>query len=275
MWCQSASSKATAKIYIIECKNWSGKLIKRNDKWVQLKRYGEEKEHNDVLKHNIMKKNVVLSALRNIGISILDTDCVQKVIFMNSGLKIDNAEIYNHPDIITREKLDEYLNNQKSQLDSHQRFFDSVISLILDNESSAKVIDGLFSRLGGKDHKKVVSFVNELPTWDTIKLYGTKILSGDIVRDNIYQSAYRVPFDKIKKIKVKIIRSENLLLANSLLKIGRPIGLNLYGSNGRILLKTKANPDGFVQFLLAGEGAEPISIPVLEIDEIIKGKNIP
>lgn len=260
------------KLYVIECKNWSGRLVKRNDKWIQIKE-SEEKEHNDVLIHNVMKKNLLLSSLRGIGINIMDTDCIQKVIFMNSRLSIESPEIYNNPDVVTPDKLNDYLNNQKTQLEPHQKMFASIISLILDSESSSKIIDGLFSRLGGKDHTKIVQFINELPTWDKIKLFGTKILSGDIIRDNIYSSAYKVPFEKIKKIKIRIVRSEGLFLVKSILKLGRPIGLDLYDSSGRILLKTKANPEGVFKFIPAGN-PDFIEVPILEVDEIIYGKHI-
>jgi len=260
------------KLYVIECKNWSVRLVKRNDKWIQIKEF-EEKEHNDVLIHNVMKKNLLLSSLRGIGIDIMDTDCIQKVIFMNSRLIIESSEIYNNPDVVTPDRLNDYLNNQKTQLEPHQKMFASIISLILDSESSSKIIDGLFSRLGGKDHIKIVQFINEIPTWDKIKLFGTKILSGDIIRDNIYSSAYKVPFEKIKKIKIRILRSEGLFLAKSLLKLGRPIGLDLYDSSGRILLKTKANPEGVIKFIPAGN-PDFIEVPILEVDEIIYGKYI-
>ena len=262
------------KLYVLECKNWSGRLVIRNGSWVQEKTTQEgvrETVHSDVLRHNTMKRDLLVATLKEEGIDVSAQDCVQKVIFMNRNLKIEDHEISEHPDVVTPDRLDAYLDSEDSSMEPYQRLFASIMSLLLDSESSGKLIDGIFSRIGGKDHERLLSFLRELPTWDRIHLYGTRVLVGDIIHNTIYQSAYKVPFEKIRKIKVRIARKSGVFLAKSLLRIGRPIGLDLFDQKGRCLLKTRGNPEGVISFIPAGK-PNPVEVPLLMIEEIHLGK---
>ena len=114
-----------------------------------------------------------------------------------------------------------------------------------------------------------------MPTWDKVILYGAKIISGDIIKGNgsIFKSAYKIPFNETKKIKIKLIRSKGLFLVKSLLNIGRPIGLNLYGNNGKFLVATEGNVDTSLRIIPAGT-PNYIDIPIFEINEIVYGKHV-
>ncbi len=265
------------KLYTLECKNWGGHLKKEGDKWVQYKRQPDRSyrtiEHDDVVLKNDSKLDVLLNFLRSNGISIARGDCSQKVILMNNNLAIDSEEIYNHPDVIPPDRLNSYLGRQETRLKPYERFFSSIISILLDDESSGKIIDGLFKKLGGKSHKELVKAVSQLPTWDKIKLYGTKILSGDVRRsdNNIFKSSYGIPFQKIKRIRVRITRSKGVFLVKSLLSIGRPIALDLYDFQGNYIKGIEGHPDGVVKFQPAGQ-RESIDIPIFQIEEILYGK---
>jgi len=264
------------KLYILECKNWSGRLQKKGDKWIQYKRNSDKYiEHDDVVLKNEEKKNILIQYLNDKGIDVNSSDCVQKIILMNKNLAIDSKEIYSSPHVIPPDRLDSYLSRQKNRFSLSQKFFASVINLLLDEESSSKIIGGLFKRLGGHTHKQLIQEIKVLQTWDKVVLYGTKILSGDIYKSdkNIFKVVYKVPFKETKKIKVRIIRNKVLYLAKSIMAIGRPIGLDLYNYKGKLIYKTEANPNGVVRFRPAGSPEEEeIYISIFEIEEIIYGK---
>jgi len=105
------------KLYVLECKNWSGRLTKRGNKWVQIKnrknhQYSEI-EHDDVVFKNNEKLKALLRYLNSKGLNINFSDCVQKTILMNKNLAIDSKEIYNSKAVIPPDKLDIYLGKQK------------------------------------------------------------------------------------------------------------------------------------------------------------------
>lgn len=237
------------KLYVLECKNWSGRLTKRGDKWIQIKnrknKQYSEIEHDDVVLKNNEKLKALLRYLNSKGLDVKFSDCAQKTILMNKNLAIDSEEIYNSNAVIPPDKLDTYLGKQKNSLAPHQRFFASIINIILDEESSGKVIDGLFKRIGGHQHKQLIHEINTLPTWDKVVLYGTKVLSGDVIKSdkNIFKSAYKVPFDRTQKIKIRILRSKSLFLVKSVLNIGRPIGLD-FGRNFLMLIFSPLQTEG-------------------------------
>lgn len=265
------------QLYVLECKNWGGVLTKEDDKWVQRKMARDNSNkiivHDNVVDKNEAKKRSLLNYIENMGIRIANKNCTQKVIFMNKNLRIDSKEIYSNESVITPDRLDSYLNKQENRLKFHERFFSSIINILLDDESSAKVVDGLFERIGGKDFNKLVYAISSLPTWDKVILYGTKIISGDIRKsdNSIFRTNYGIPFKDIKKIKIKIVRSKGLSLIKSILAIGRPISLELYGASQKIIKTTDGNPDGFVRIQPAGS-QECIDLPIFQIEEIIYGK---
>ncbi|HZG54413.1 MAG TPA: nuclease-related domain-containing protein [Pyrinomonadaceae bacterium] len=150
----------TAKrLYVIECKNWSGTLSATNAGWLQRshsRHNGGEKLHEDILALNSMKTRLLIEYLGAWGLSVDPADVCQKIIFMNPRLQILSPEIRTHPDIITPERLDEYLSSENNRLRSHEKFLSSVIGVLLDEETKGKVLDGLsISRVGREGHGAV------------------------------------------------------------------------------------------------------------------------
>lgn len=264
-------------LYLLECKNWGGRLKKINGSWVQYKRNKDGSirtiTHDDVAEKNEEKRKVLLNYLLSQGINIASKNCVQRIILMNKNLVIDSPEIYNDSRVIPPDQLDKYLSKQETRLKMHERFFASVIKLLLDKEVSQKIIGGLFDILGKKDFRRLIDVISALPTWDKVVLHGTKIISGDVRKSDrhIFKSAYKIPFDKIKKIKIRFVRSKGLFLAKSLLNIGKPIALDLYDVNGNLIQSTEGHPDGIIRIQPAGS-PECIDIPIFQAEEIIYGK---
>ena len=143
---------------------------------------------------------------------------------MNRNLKIQNPEISGDETMITPDRLYQYLNQQDNRRKPHEILFSAIINLLLDDESATMISDVFFPRVGGKDHDRMIRIIENFPTWDKIVLYGTKILSGDIIegKSNYFKNSADIPFNKVKSIRVKIIRSSPLLFIKAILCIGRP-----------------------------------------------------
>jgi Nuclease-related domain len=268
----------TAKnLYVIECKNWAGTLEIKGRQWVQTNSRGKVTAHEDVLDLNAFKMRLLVDYLHDQGIWVQKHQVCQKLIFMNSNLEITDSTISKNPDVVTPNLLQEYLGQQNNKLKPHEKLFASVIGLLLDEELKGKVLDGLsIERVGGEHHERLIQEISTLATWDKIFLHGTKILSGDIInRDisNIYRYPQRVPINQAKEVQVSFVKSKWLGLAKAFLKFGRPIGLDLYDSQGKLIAKTNGNPVGILRIMEAGS-TEPTSVNICEVDRLAFGKHI-
>jgi Nuclease-related domain len=268
----------TAKnLYVIECKNWAGTLEIKNGQWVQTSSRGKVTAHEDVLDLNTFKMKLLVEYLCDQGIQIQPRRVCQKLIFMNSNLEITDLAISRNPDVVTPDRLQDYLGQQDNKLKTHEKLFASVIGLLLDEELKGKVLDGLsIERVGGEHHERMIQEIGMLATWDKIFLHGTKILSGDIInRDiaSIYRYPQQVKINQVKKIQVGFVKSKWLGLAKAFLKIGRPIALDLYDSQEKMLAKTSGESSSAIRIMEAGS-TEPTSINLCEINQITFGKYI-
>jgi Nuclease-related domain len=268
----------TAKnLYVIECKNWAGTLDVRGGQWIQTNSRGKVTTHEDVLNLNTFKMKLLVEYLQEQGIRVQSHQVCQKLIFMNSNLEITNSAIARNPDVVAPDRLQDYLGQQDNKLKPHEKLFASVIGLLLDEELKGKVLDGLaIERVGGERHERLIQEIGMLATWDKIFLHGTKILSGDIInRDiaNIYRYPNRVQINQVKEVQVGFVKSKWLGLAKAFFKVGRPIALDLYDSQGRLLDKTSGDPLSKIRIMEAGS-TEPTSINLCEIDQIAFGKHI-
>jgi Nuclease-related domain len=273
----------TAKrLYVIECKNWTGKLSIEigTDRWIQHGVGGQVKPHEDVLSLNTMKMNLLVEHLRQRGINIQPHQVCQKLIFMNPKLKIASLTIARNVDVVTPDRLEAYLSKQDNQLKTHEKLFSSVIGLLLDEELKGKVLDGLaIERVGGEHHDRLIQEIGKLATWDKIFLHGTKILSGDLIDSsipNLFAAASdprQLPLDRAKEIRIGLIKSKWLGLIKAFLKIGRPIGLDFYNPQGKLIFQASGNPKGVIRIHEPGS-PEPTKIDLCEIDRIISGRYI-
>ena len=265
------------KMYIIECKNWSGTLTTEGNNWVQTtKRNGQisRKEHENVLHVNRLKMQLLIANLKNMGIDLRSSLVCQKVILMNSNLQILSPGISTHPDVITADRLAGYLNSQNAnKLKTHEQLFSAVIGVLLDEEIKGKVLDGLgVERIGDEHHDRLIETIRELGTWDRVFLNGTKILSGDIWKSsisNIFKN--RQSIDDVKNIQVRFVRSKWLGFFKALFKIGKPISLDLYDARGKLIDRVEANPHGIVRIQ---EAVAPTAtdVDIFQIDRLVFGK---
>ncbi len=266
----------TAKnLYIIECKNWSGSLGIRAGQWVQTNSRGRVTVHEDVLELNTFKMNLLVEYLREQGIWVQPHQVCQKLIFMNTNLEITDSAISKNPDVVTPDRLQDYLGQQDNKLKPHEKLFSSVIGLLLDEELKGKVLEVLdIERVGAAQHDKLVQEIGNLATWDKIFLHGTKILSGDIInRDisNIYRYPQQIQINQVKEVRVGFIKSKWWGLAKAFFKLGRPIALDLYDSQGKLLTKTDGDPLSTIRIMEAGS-TEPSTVHLCEIDRLAFGK---
>ncbi len=269
----------TAKrLYVIECKNWTGKLSIEGNGWVQRSFGGKERLHEDVLSLNTFKMNLLVRYLQDLGIQIEPDRVCQKLIFMNSKLKIASMAIAKNPDVITPNRLEEYLGRQDNQLKAHEKLFSSVIGLLLDEELKGKVLDGLdIDRVGGIHHDRLIQEVGKLATWDKIFLHGTKILSGDIIDRSIPNLFHKYPkyltLDRVKEIRIGFVKTKWLGLIKAFLRIGRPISLDFYDPQAKLIAQISGNPNGTVLIHEPGS-RDPTSVNLCEIDRIVSGRHI-
>lgn len=271
----------TAKrLYVIECKNWSGALTAEGERWVQRVHTGRgvvDKPHEDILALNTWKMQLIVEYLRGCGVPVDMKDVSQKVIFMNPKLRILSPGIMNHPDVITPDRLEAYLSAESNKLKTHERFLSSVIGLLLDHETKGKFLDGLsIRRVGADGHERMIRALRELPTWDKVFLRGTKLLSGDVVPGprNIFKDRRGIPFGRVKEARVVFPASKWASLAKAVLKIGRPVGLDLYDPHGRRLTEAEADPSGVVRIREAGSPHDT-DVEVWRIERIRYGKFVP
>ncbi|WP_310428660.1 nuclease-related domain-containing protein [Chamaesiphon sp. VAR_48_metabat_135_sub] len=270
----------TAKrLYVIECKNWGGSLtisIDR-DRWIQKTSTGRTIEHENVLSLNTLKMKLLVEYLRNRGISIEPDRVCQKLILMNKSLRITSGLIAKNLDVITPDRLEEYLAKENNKLKPHEQLFSSAIGLLLDEELKGKVLDGLeIERVGGQNHDQIIEEIGKIATWDKIFLHGTKILTGDIIDrylPSIYQHDNPVTLDQIKEIRIVFSKFKWGGFAKALFRLGRPISLDLYGSQSKLLAKTSGDPSGVIEIQEAGSPTRT-RVNLCEIDRIVFGKHI-
>jgi Nuclease-related domain len=270
----------TAKrLYVIECKNWGGTLTISvdRDRWIQRNSMGKTIEHEDVLSLNTLKMKLLVEYLHDRGIRIEPDRVCQKLIFMNKSLKISSRLIASDPDVITPDRLEEYLGKENNRLKPHEQLFSSVIGLLLDEELKGKVLDGLeIDRIGGQNHNLIIEEIGKLATWDKIWLHGTKILTGDIIGGsipNIYQDVDRLLLERTKEIRVVFSKSKWRGFIKALFRIGRPIGLDSYSPIGKLLAKGNGNPSGIIEIQEAGS-RQWTPVNLCEIDRIVFGNHI-
>ena len=267
------------KVYVIECKNWGGKLTVSidNKHWKQTNSIGNVIRHEDVLSLNTFKMKLLVDYLRQRNIHVQPERVCQKLIFMNKSLVIDSSLIAKHPDVISPDRLDTYLGKENNKLKPHEQLFSSVIGLLLDEELKGKVLEGLeIDRVGGQNHDRLIEEIGKLATWDKIFLHGSKILTGDIIDrsvPNIFIYPKQAPFDWSKEIRVSFVKSKWWGLVKAFFRFGRPIALDLYSPQGKLLAKVNGNPHGIIEMQEAGS-RDRTQVKICEIDRVVSGKYI-
>jgi hypothetical protein len=165
-------------ISLIEVKNWSGELFDRGPVWVQVRRTGDELHHPNLIEDNLEKRAAFLGYLRQHGLGqehdFAARYVSQKIVFMNPKLTV-SPSIRSHPDVVTRDKLAAFLDRQQAA-GFAQRVFCSVIEFCLGAEAAQNVGGGI----GRERFAALVQCVGDIRTWDRLRLFGGKVLTGDL-----------------------------------------------------------------------------------------------
>jgi len=253
----------TKMISLIEVKNWSGELFDRGAVWVQVRRGGDELHHPNLIEDNLEKRNAFLDYLRQHGLGterdFAARHVSQKIVFMNPNLTV-SPSIRAHPDVITRDKLAAFLDRQQAA-GFAQRVFCSVIEFCLGADTAQSVTGSI----GKEQFAALVKCVGEIRTWDRLRLFGGKVLTGDLYELHI--GGRRLPREEVGpagSIRVNWSRGKWGLF-KALTGIGAVGRLRLPGS-GRQVLTAR---DG-VTFHAVGEAA-PATIPLTRVEEIVLG----
>jgi hypothetical protein len=280
------------KLYILECKNWSGTLrVDQRGKWIHDNEWHHRSvTHEDLVSRNREKLESLLVYLADRGITIAPQECQQRVIFMNPNLTILSRAISGNRNVITPDRLMTYLERQGQHSPSIQhRVFAAAIHMLLEEEAANKITDGLFGRLGGAAHALLLHELGTLPTWDRIYLYGSRVLLGHIIHTDLFADGMVTPHERRGSIHIKLVRNRLLGLVNAILKFRRPVGLEIRDIDDRLVERCDGRMDGQVRILLAGgekihepwctmvpnpmpDRPELAQIPMVHIRKIVYGK---
>jgi Nuclease-related domain len=259
-------------IHLIEVKNWSGQLGLRNGAWRQIRRSGETVDHQDLIATNRIKRDAVAEYLREQGVPVDDRivrdHIVPKIIFMNPRLELEPA-IEALPEVISRRKLDKYLGRQR-QVGLAERMYSSVIEFCLEFESKlgGDATRARVDEIPAGLYERIVACLSQTATWDRLHLYGSKVITGDIVGLTVGLKTYRKPeldaLSERQPIRIRWTRNGLWGLLKALTGLGR-LG-RLDAGNARL----EISPSDTVAFHAVGE-PEPKSHRLVEVQQITPG----
>jgi Nuclease-related domain len=250
-------------ISLIEVKNWSGELLDRGAVWVQVRRGGDELHHPNLIDDNLEKRTVFLDYLREQGFGrerdFADRYVSQKIVFMNPNLTV-GPSIRAHPDVITRDKLAGFLDRQAAA-GFAQRVFCSVIEFCLGTETAQSVTGSISS----ERFAALVQCVADIRTWDRLRLFGGKVLTGDLLQ--LHAAGRNVP-------REEILAREPMRVAWSRGKWGLFKALTGSGAVGRLKVPGSGTwtltAQDEVVFHAVGDQAQA-TIPLTRVEEIVMG----
>ncbi len=249
-------------ISLIEVKSWSGELFDRGPVWVQVRRGGDELHHPNLIADNLEKRAAFLDYLRQHGLG-QERDFAaryvsQKVVFMNPNLTV-SPSIRAHPDVITHDKLAAFLDRQRAA-GFTQRVFCSVIDFCL----GAETAQSLTGSIGGERFAALVQCVAGIRTWDRLRLFGGKVLSGDLLQ--LHAVGRHLPREEIGRGSMRVAWSRGQWgLFKALTGIGAVGRLKIPGSGTWALTAGDS-----VTFHAVGDPA-PATVPLTRVEEIVMG----
>lgn len=166
------------RIYVLEVKNWSGRLEPDGDRWLRTPRFRKAEASENWIEKNRIKAQGLIEYLRGHGITISSNIVMSRVLFMND--KIDMAdEIARHPDTVARHQLETYFAKQPRRYTFAERVMASLIRWLFDEEHEA-IARGEASLSRG-DFESACKHIAALGTFDKVVLPGGRKLSGDIL----------------------------------------------------------------------------------------------
>jgi len=252
------------QLHFLEIKNWSGELFLQQGQWIQKKRNGTKIPHEDLTRHNNRKADAMMEYLATNGIQIDQSHISRKVIFWNKNLRIP-SEIRNNPDVVPKQKLDEYLNSQKGA-SVGETLIHSVIELCLASEKSKKALKQMFHALPASQVKEAKEAFTNLRTWDRLKYHGGRIIPGDAL--SLHTNGKVTPLKNLGKgykIKFKWTRNRFFGLVIALLS-KQALGTAKSSENWIDLTPST----DYIKFHKAGV-EKPTDIPLRKLEWVVKG----
>jgi hypothetical protein len=200
-------------IYIIECKNWAGKIISFNENnpkiIYQANNLVKEERDNPILE-NIHKVNILYdSILKNISQDIPRRYLTNKIIFINKNMVYpQNFESGKH--VITYKSLQDYFSSEKTvdKFSFQKIVISGILKLIKTEELTELTMSRKYKDLPYYD--KIYNYLNDLPTWDYMSLKvdsGEEILyNGDI---KYYKDVFlnKVYLNSLLNVQIKLNKS--------------------------------------------------------------------
>ena len=261
------------KIYVIECKNWSGNLYIDGDTWLH-KNVVEGNQtvtntydaNSNPINLNRSKASLLYYTLWGNGFQISEQDIVSKVILMNRNLTV-RGQSKAPDDLILFKDLDPYLSKQDTRVQTSltEKIILSILSLCLDERHFPIVADTISPCLGGEKRTAMLQFLQDLPSWDYLYLAPNavpaqkaarnmpfKVFQGDLLYwSNIPVFHESIHYQDIKSVRVHKHRKKLPSLVLTLLG-GYPLVLHITMKDGTIQ-KVCADPDGSILFHEAGQ----------------------
>lgn len=200
------------KAFVLDLKHWSGSASLGPDgTLVQVNRYGDEKQRIERFMPNLQESADVLiqhNAVRGRGIARI----IPYLVFDDLQLTISD-ELAQHPNVLTRKQLLAHLPPEAKRMSWAARLLWAIIGFL-----TGKRPGGAIDRYEAPTPEMLGlrATLEELNTWDTIKLHGGKTLRGDILDSLADRSANRLdPLDRRQfaycEIKVERDRLKALL----------------------------------------------------------------
>jgi hypothetical protein len=259
------------KIHLIEIKNWSGVLDVRNGVWRQTRRNGEVVEHPDLLRENLLRRDAVVEYLHDRGLHLVDSfvreHIIPEVILMNPRLAI-TPDIEALPEVISRRELDGYLGRQEQKSRQTEHIFASLIDLCMDREARHRYASSPTNTIPDDQFRQIVGLLAETSTWDQIQLFGSRVITGDVLSLKLGGKTYRKP-ELIElaahlPIELKWTRSRYLGLFKAVNGLG-PLGTLTLGNS-----RHAVSLGDLLSFHPVGE-PEPCSFRLAELERIVLG----
>jgi hypothetical protein len=263
------------KIYIFECKNWAGKIVKfnENDEKIGYKNNNGqyEKRANPVISNKSKLYLLHKTICNNLNINLSINYFVNKIIFINKNMSYDNSLLDNQS-VITYKTLSSYFSSQDTgnKFDLPKLLLNGLLKIINSEDVRNLTIEAKYGDL--PYFEKVNKFLNDLPTWDYLTIkdeHGSEFtFNGDLKRYNnvFFQS---INFNNVLNIEIKF--SVTLLLPlifkysqlNAYIRWIKPI-------NSESISKIPIKHDGTIYFHHPGEQT-PREYNVIDISSIIIG----
>lgn len=141
------------RIYLIELKNWSGRLDVHDGELVQFRRYdGGMVQHGNLVKQMKRREEALRAWLKKHNAHVPQIE--RRILFYNPRLEFSDA-------------VHHYFNNEVS---SASEWISEVRRLARDATPSK----------ADAERQAGVSAIDALSTWDTVHMYGARVVRGDI-----------------------------------------------------------------------------------------------